>query len=189
MTMRTKCRFALSLSATIAAAFLTVHVASAGVHPPEIEARLAALVGDWTIPGQERTYRELCEWYAERAFVVCNSLDASDGSKSVSILGYSKAEGVFTYHNYGHLGGSRSELGFPAGSRGLVYTYERRRGGDLLRSTTYLTPLDDGRLHFRSERSRNGGPWEETTNFHYVRRSATAPDSPDSRDSAASPRS
>ena len=44
---------------------------SAGVHPPEVEERLAFLVEDWTIAGAEGTYRETCEWYAEWSFVVC----------------------------------------------------------------------------------------------------------------------
>ena len=40
--------------------FAAAQPAAAGVHPPEVEARLAAAVGDWTIEGMEKTYRETC---------------------------------------------------------------------------------------------------------------------------------
>ena len=36
--------------------------ASDGVDAPDVEARLAAAVGDWTIAGKEATNREVCEW-------------------------------------------------------------------------------------------------------------------------------
>jgi hypothetical protein len=144
--------------------------ASPGVHPAEIEARLAPLVGDWTIPGQEASYRETCEWYRNRSFVVCTSTDSSDNSMSQSILGYSASEGRFTYHNYGSAGTSNSRFGYPLGENGLVYTLERRSSAGHVRATTYVTPQPDGRVHFREERSVNGGPWSEAANFHYVRR-------------------
>lgn len=140
------------------------------VHAPEIEAHLAPLVGDWTIPGQEQTYRETCIWFGDRAFVVCNSTDRSDGSSSRSILGFSKARGRFTYQNYASTGTSRYELGYPLGKDGLVYTDERPSGGRPARITTLLRPQPDGRLHFVQERSVEGGPWEKTVDFHYVRR-------------------
>jgi hypothetical protein len=169
MDARRRFRIASTVGALCAAAFASF-AALAGVHPPDVEARLAALVGDWTLAGQEKTYRETCEWFADRAFVVCRASDARDGSSSVSVLGYSKADEAFTYLNYGSRGGSRMETGFPSGTRGITYVHERRRAGSILRSTTTLTPLDDGRLHFRQELSRNGGPWEESANFHYVPR-------------------
>lgn len=67
--------------------------ASTGVHPPHVEQRLSFLVNDWTIDGAEATYRENCEWYSERSFVVCNSEDRESGKpvRSVSILGWSAA--------------------------------------------------------------------------------------------------
>jgi hypothetical protein len=159
----------------------------AGVHVPDVEARLAALVGDWTLVGQEETYRETCEWFADRAFVVCRATDRADGYSSVSILGYSKADGLFTYHHYGSRGNSRSETGFPSGPAGIVYTAERRTTSGLVRSTTTLTPERDGRLHFRLERSVNGGPWVEASNFHYVPRAASAATAPGQGRAPAAP--
>jgi hypothetical protein len=144
--------------------------APAAIHAPEIETRLDWLVGDWTLAGHEATCRETCEWYGDRAFVVCSSSDSSDGSHSRSILGYSQADGHFTYHNYGHDGRSRSEFGFPAGERGLTFIDQRRTASGWVRSTTTLTPTPDGRIHFRRERSVNGGPWQTTNDFHYLPR-------------------
>jgi len=146
--------------------------ASPGVHPAEIEARLAPLVGDWTIAGQEATYRETCEWYRNRSFVVCTSIDTSDGSMSQSVLGYSAAETRFTYYNYESGGTSNSRFGYPLGENGLVYTLERRSSAGYTRTATFITPQADGRLQFREERSVNGGPWNETANFYYVRRNS-----------------
>lgn len=145
---------------------------AATVHPPEVEARLAPIVGDWTVEGQEATFRETCIWYRRRSFVVCTSTDSSDGSMSQSILGYSAAEGRFTYHNIESGGTSTSRHGYPHGENGLVYTLERWIAAGVVRATTYLTPQPDGRFHFREERSVNGGPWNEAASFHYVRRNA-----------------
>lgn len=144
--------------------------AIAQVHLPEIEAHLAPIVGDWTIPGQEQTYREICEWYGNRAFVVCSSSDSSDGSQTQSILGYSKVKERFTYQNYNSSGSGRYEFGFPLGKDGLVYTDERLSGGQPARVTTLVRPQADGRLHFVQERSVKGGPWEKVVDFYYVRR-------------------
>ena len=151
---------------------IALQAPDAGVHPPEVEARLAAIVGDWTIAGQEATFRETCEWYRNRSFVVCTSADSSDASTSQSILGYSAAEGRFTYYNFGSGGGSNARSGYPHGENGIVYTLERRTAAGVVRATTFLTPQPDGRFHFREERSVNGGPWHEAANFHYVRRNA-----------------
>jgi hypothetical protein len=143
--------------------------ACSGVYAADVEARLAALIGDWTVEGHEKTFVERCEWFGDRAFVVCSASDSSDGSMSRSILGYSRTEGRFTYFNYSGKGGSRSEVGFPHGDRGLVYVHERSSAEGQARTTTMLMPLADGRTHFRKERSVNGGPWSEVANFHYVR--------------------
>lgn len=71
-------------------------VAPAAVHPPEVERQLAFLVADWTIEGYEKNYRETCSWYADRNFVVCETLNQTEASpqRSVSILGWSAADGA-----------------------------------------------------------------------------------------------
>jgi len=140
------------------------------VHSAEVEPRLAALVGDWTIPGQETTYRETCDWFGPRAFVVCNATDASDGSRSQSTLGYSKARERYTYQTYSSSGNSRYEWGFPHAERGLVFTDERPAAAGTTRVQVWLEPQADGRLRFRQERSVNGGQWEQVADFFYVPR-------------------
>lgn len=144
--------------------------ACAGVHDPDVELRLSKIVGDWTIAGQEATYRETCVWYGDRAFVVCDSKDESDGAHGVSVLGYSAASGRFTYYRYSGAGATRAESGFPHGTSGITYTDERSVREGIARTQTTLTPEPDGRLHFRLERSVNGGPWETGADFHYVPR-------------------
>lgn len=158
------CAGTVMLAATLTGA------AQAQVHDNDIEARLSHIVGDWTIEGQEQTYRERCEWYGQRAFVVCNSEDSTDGSRSVSILGYSRASRQFTYHNYNSRGTSRSEAGFPHSESGIVYTDTRTIAASETRTQTTLTPQSDGRLNFRLEQSINGGPWEVVADFDYVPR-------------------
>ncbi|QPC98157.1 hypothetical protein [Qipengyuania soli] len=154
----------------LATAALSGQAETTSTHPQEVEQRLSHLVGDWTIAGEEATYRETCEWYANRSFVVCSSSDSSDGSKSQSVLGYSSIEARYTYQNFGSGGTSNTRFGYPLGEDGLVYTLERKNSAGYVRVTTFVTPQSDGRLHFREERSVNGSPWTETANFYYVRR-------------------
>ncbi len=156
----------------LTAAFALLMPASgpAQTHATDVQARLAAIVGDWTIAGQESTYRETCDWYDKRAFVVCNTTDSSDGSRSQSVLGYSKDDHKFTYLNYGNSGSSRTEVGFPLGERGIVYTDERMSKGKLARITTMVEPQADGRVRFTQDRSTEGGPWERVAEFHYIKR-------------------
>ena len=141
------------------------------VHPPEMEQRLAHLIGDWTLEGAEATYRETCEWYPSRSFVVCNTVDRESGSPNhmVSILGWSAAGGHYTYHHYGQDGRSRSETCFAHGAAGLVCLGERRDGAKLIQTRSYVEPATGG-LAFRQERSTDGGPWAETGRVKYVPR-------------------
>ncbi|MFO0336678.1 MAG: hypothetical protein ACK53C_17005 [Pseudomonadota bacterium] len=160
-------------AATPASPVAAATATSPGAHPAEVEARLAATVGDWTIAGREASYRETCEWFGDRAFVVCRSTGA-DGSSSVGVLGWSRRDGHFTYYRYFGRGGSRHDNGFPSGANGIAWTSESRTAAGGGRTTTVTTPLADGRMHVRQERSVNGGPWTESENFHYVRRAPEA---------------
>ncbi len=140
--------------------------AIAGVHPSEVEQRLSFLVDDWTIEGAEATYRENCEWYAERSFVVCNSQDGESGKRmqSVSIFGWSAATQNYTYHHYGQNGRSRSETCFADEQGGLTCLGERRDGAKLIESRSHIWPVASGAA-FRNERSENGGLWKETVSL------------------------
>lgn len=145
--------------------------ALAGAHPPEVEHRLSFLVNDWTIHGAETTYREHCEWFAERSFVVCNTEDRESGQpvRSVSILGWSAADQNYTYHHYAQNGRSRSETCFANDLGGLTCLGRRREGAKLIDTRSHIWPADGG-AGFRAERSENGGAWKETVALTYVPR-------------------
>lgn len=154
------------------AAFLAASPAVAGVHPAEVEARLGMLVGDWTVVGREKTYRDKCDWFGDRSFVICITHNSAKNSLDQAIVGYSKEEGRYTYYSFGNGGESNARIGFPSGARGLVLTTERRQPAGLTRITTLLEPQTDGRLHIREDRSVDGGPWSMTAEIFYIARRA-----------------
>ena len=147
--------------------------APASVHPPEIEARLAIGVGDWTLEGMEQTYRETCAWYHRRSFVVCNTTEIEDGETrhSVSVLGYSSRTKSFSYLNYGDAGTSRTETGHPTADGGLVYLRERTTDAGVSHYRSRIIPIAGSRdFRFEQEKSDNGGPWQPTVKLKYVLR-------------------
>jgi len=150
---------------------LLAAAAPSGVHPIEVEQQLTFLVNDWTIEGYEGKYRETCDWWGSRSFVVCESLDETEGTpmKSVSILGWSASSMNYTYHHYAQDGRSRSETCFPNAQGGLTCLGERRTEAGIVQSRSHIWP-EGGAALFRSERSQNGGPWTEAVRLKYVRR-------------------
>ena len=153
------------------ASLLLAQPAPAGIHPPEVERQLAFLVNDWTIEGSENAYRETCRWYHQRSFVVCESVDSTEGpaEHSVSIFGWSATSRNYTYHHYAQNGRSRSETCFANDQRGLTCLGERRTDTGLVQSRSHIWPVERGAA-FRSERSIDGGPWRETVRLEYVLR-------------------
>lgn len=137
---------------------------------PKIEARLGALIGDWTEAGKEATYRDVCTWYDRRSFVVCSLTESQSGMRVQAILGYSKEESRFTYQSYANDGTSHVQYGYSLGDKGLVFTDERKVGGKFVRLTTSIIPLADGRLRIFQDRSVMGGPWESAGEVYYVLR-------------------
>ena len=160
------------IRSSLFAAFLMASPAMAGVHPPEVEARLGMLVGDWTVVGRETTYRDKCDWFGDRSFVICIARNSAKNSLDQTIVGYSKEDGHYTYFSFGNSGESNARIGFPSGERGLVMTTERRQPAGLTRITTLLEPQADGRLRIREDRSVDGGPWSMTAEIFYVARRA-----------------
>jgi hypothetical protein len=146
-------------------------LAAVGAHPAEVEQRLSFLVNDWTIEGAEATYRENCEWYADRSFVVCNSEDRDGGTpvRSVSIFGWSAATQNYTYHHYAQNGRSRSEICFANERGGLTCLGQRRDGRKLIESRSHIWPVQGGAA-FRNERAENGAAWKEVVSLKYVPR-------------------
>jgi hypothetical protein len=128
------------------------------------------LIGAWTISGQEDSYSEVCEWYHNRSFVVCNSEEKGPQgvSKSVSVLGFSEISGMYTYYSFGSSGGSRTLNGFPKGDE-MLFTGERAIRGDMVRYQVSMKPTTSG-FSFREVRSTNGAPWVVVAQADYPRR-------------------
>lgn len=157
------------------AAFLWLAAAAApaapsSVHAPDVEARLATLIGDWTEAGKEATYRDQCQWYDRHAFVVCSLMESASGMRVEAIVGYSEEDRRFTYQSYANNGTSHVQFGYPLGAKGLVFTDERMANGKHVRLTTSMVPQADGRLHIFQEGSADGGLWAATGEVYYVRR-------------------
>jgi hypothetical protein len=144
--------------------------AATPVHTPEVEARLGTLIGSWTRAGKESSYRDDCVWFDRRAFVVCSLVDSGSGTRVQAIVGYSKADGRFTYQNYGNDGSSRVQYGYPLGANGIVFTDEQTIGGKRTRLTTSMVPQADKRLQITLDRSVMGGAWEQAGQVYYVPR-------------------
>lgn len=150
--------------------WLAASAVTASVHPPEIEAHLASLVGDWTRAGKEASYRDQCVWYDRQAFVVCSLTDTASGFRVEAIVGYSKDDQRFTYQSHSNDGGSHIQFGYALGADGLVFTDERKIDGKTVRLTTSMIPQPDGRLRMTQDRSIMGGAWEHVGEVYYIRR-------------------
>ena len=140
------------------------------VHSPQIEARLAPIVGDWTRAGKEASYRDHCVWFDRHAFVVCSLTDSGTGLRVEAIIGYSSDDARFTYESYSNDGSSHVQFGYPLGDNGIVFTDERKTGGGPSRLTTSIIPQRDGRLRMTQDRSVMGGPWQRVGEVYYVPR-------------------
>lgn len=152
--------------------FTIALVASAAAAEPPRDL-LAFIVGDWTIEGREASFREVCEWFPGRSHVVCNSESRRDKGTShgVSVFSYSEVEKRHLYYHYGSSGVVATMDVFPDG-KSLVATGERIVGTDVIREQVWMTPRGDDRFEFREQTSTNGGAWETTAHFTYVRRAA-----------------
>lgn len=145
--------------------------AAAGVHPIEIEQRLAFIVNDWTLAGAPATYRDDCSWFDNRSFVVCDTRDSRKGSahRSIAVLGWSAAAGNYTYQQYDDSGRSRTEACFANDEGGLTCLGERRGSDGLTQTRTYIGPAHGG-LALRQVKSINAGPWIEVGRVSYIPR-------------------
>ena len=154
----------------IAALFLMAAAPAAPIHPPEIDAHLASIVGDWTRVGKETTYRDHCVWYDRHAFVVCSLTDSISGLRVEATVGYSKDDARYTYQSFSNDGASHIQFGYPFGEKGIVMTDERKVEDKPVRLTTSIIPQPDGRLRMTQDRSVMGGPWQQVGEVYYVPR-------------------
>lgn len=130
--------------------------------------------GDWTILSHESTYAESCDWLPGRAFLACHAEDRSEvkASFSMSVFGYSEADGLYTYTGFSSAGFQRSMRGdFREG----VWRFhgQSERAPSWRRWQVTMTPTPQG-FHFREEVSDRSGPWKAVAEFSYVRKSKTA---------------
>lgn len=125
----------------------------------------------WTVEGQEAAFVETCEWLPGRGFVACHADDRTEAtpSYSMSVFGYSDADGHYTYSGFGGSGTQRVLSGFLNDG---VWHFQGQsgRGPNWRRWQVTLTPTARG-FHFREEVSDRSGPWREVASFEYLRRS------------------
>jgi hypothetical protein len=145
--------------------------ASAGAHPPDVENQLAFIVGDWTVAGSDAVYSDNCQWFDDRSFVICDTRDGRKGvlHHSIAVIGYSAANGNYTYQQYDNSGGGRNEPCYANDQKGLTCLGERRDGPELTQTRSYIWP-NAGGLGIRQDKSVNAGAWTEVGQVQYVRR-------------------
>ena len=153
---------------TIGLAALFASPAAAGVHPPEVEQQLAFIAGDWTIHGYEGRYLDHCTWFDARSFVICDTDDRRHGTHhSIAILGWSAADGHYTYQQYDDSGRSRTESCYANSEKGLTCLGKARTKESLVETRSYIWPTTTG-LGLRQEKSVNAGPWTDVGRVDYV---------------------
>lgn len=160
----------------VAAALTATASASAGVHPAEIENRLAFIVGDWTVAGADAVYSDNCQWFDDKSFVVCDTRDARKGvlHHSIAVLGYSAANQNYTYQQYDNSGGGRNETCFANDKGGLTCLGQHRDGAQLTETRSYIWP-NSGGLGISQDKSVDAGPWSKVGEVQYVKRKSGLP--------------
>jgi hypothetical protein len=143
------------------------HAQPAPESAPKPVEQLAFLIGDWTIEGREATFSETCAWFRNRSHVVCQSTTSK--SSGVSVFSYAVEKQRLVYYHYGSSGAAVAMDVF-TDSRSLVGTREVTADGALIREQVWMTPRDADHFVFREQTSKNGGPWQTTTEFVYARR-------------------
>lgn len=126
--------------------------------------------GEWTVAGQESTYAEVCSWLPGNGFLACHAEDRSGPghSFSMSVFGYSDADGLYTYSGFGDSGTQRSLRGHLADGI-WRFNGQSDRGPNWRRWQVTITPNAAG-FHFREEVSERSGPWKVSIEIDYVRR-------------------
>lgn len=154
----------------LALAALLLSCAAVAREEPRHEgyAPLENLVGSWTIPGQERTYLETCDWYHGRRHIVCNTESRrEDGSTehSMSILGFVPDQG-YVYTGIGSRGRYQTYRGGTYTAGVIEYLEQAAEGRTRIR----VGPFDDRmRVPFNVHTSKDGVQWDAADSFDYIR--------------------
>lgn len=151
-------------------AMLLLSFPSSAQEPPRHAgyAALEGFVGSWTVPGQEDTYLETCDWYHGKRHIVCNTESRrEDGSMSysMSILSFVPDQG-YVYTGIGSRGRYKTHQGgiYKDG----ILEYIDRTDEGFTRIT--IGPFDDRKsLPFNVHTSTDGTKWEPVNSFNYIR--------------------
>lgn len=137
--------------------------------PDDPYSNLAFFEGQWTVEGQESTYKEVCEWFPNRRFLICKAEDKEGATPAwtMSIFGYSTEKSSYTHTLFGGSGMIRTIHGWLDGST-WTFTGETQAGGDTKRTQVTIKPTKNGFV-FRQDASVNGVPWKKAAEFTYVR--------------------
>ena len=142
----------------------------AAAHPPAVEQQLSFLVGDWTIAGKEAAYRDNCTWFDDRSFVVCDTTDGRPGGHhSIAVVGWSAADGNFTYQQYDNSGRSRNERCFANDRKGITCLGKIEDSTGFIETRSHIWPTATG-LGISQDRATNGGAFKEVGRVDYIRR-------------------
>ncbi len=129
---------------------------------------LDGLVGTWTIPGQESTYKETCAWYHGERHIVCNTESTrKDGSiaHSMSILSFVPDHG-YVYTGIGSRG--RYETHEKGTFQNGILEYSDHTDGETTRIR--IGPFTDRTIvPFVVHTSKNGADWQLVDSFNYTR--------------------
>ena len=134
---------------------------------------LAFYEGIWTLLREEhKGYRETCSWLAGggRRHIVCrSSVQTADGPReSLGVYNYDEAKGEFVYHGFDARGSVYIERGHRI-RNGFVYTSEKGRGADRVRTRFTIVEGEQGRVNTVNEKARADGPWVVDEKLEYVR--------------------
>lgn len=130
--------------------------------------------GEWTLKGHEKTFVERCDWLPGKGFMACHAEDRSESQPafSMSVFGFSEAEGMYTCAGYS---GSGSQRALRGSRHENVWRFHGQsdRGPNWRRWQVTITPTAEG-FRFREEVSDQSGPWRIATEFEYLRKPAAA---------------
>lgn len=138
--------------------------------PDDPHSKLAFFEGQWTVEGQESTFKEVCEWFPNRRFLICRAEDTESGTPkwAMSIFGYSTEQRAYTHTLFGGSGSIRTIHGWLNGSS-WTFTGETRAEDRTTRMQVTIRPTKTGFV-FRQDVSVNGAAWKKAAEFTYLRK-------------------